>query len=1034
MTTQSPEACTVTDACRRAAAGFGNVPGYLMWLALLLPTVSVAPCATRPTFIQERDQQVTSGKAASVTFNSPPSAGNLLVVYLIWDNAGIASVSDSLGNIYASAVGATRWSNGRYSAQIFYTINRSSGADTVGVTFGTTIKSFGIIYAHEYTGVLQAAPIDVTAAAAGTSGSLNSGAATTSNDTDLLFAGGVSATSVTSPGTGYTARATSHGNMSEDRIVSAAGSYSATASNRSGAWAMQMVAFKGAASGTVDTTPPTVPTGLSPAVLSSSQITLSWTASTDPDDAPSQITYGVYRNGIRIGTTAAGVTSWADTGLAASTTYSYTVGASDVAGNNSAQTAPVSATTTAATQAPTVSITSPANNQNVSGITTIAANAADNVGVTGVQFKLDGANLGAEVTTSPYFSSWDTSQSTNASHLLTAAARDAAGNVTVSSGVTVTVSNGSLTPYSTNFTGTENPLSESGEWINGGTTGLDWHDCRKTPGLAFGTQPATVNYDDSTCVLTGSWGPDQTAQATVRVVSSDTTQFEEVEVRLHTTISAHSITGYEINCSVKPGNPYMQIVRWNGVLGSFTMLNGTGVGCVNGDVLKGANVGGVITAYKNGVAMFSVTDSTYTGGAPGMGFYIQGGSSSTNSDFGFSSFSASDGLRSDTTPPSTPGNLSAVAVSSSQINLSWTAATDNVAVAGYQVFRNNNQIATTTSATFSDTTVSVGIQYTYAVSAFDAAGNISTQSALVTAATSSTLDTTPPSVPAGLQTSNIASTTVTVSWTPSSDNVAVVGYQIFRDGTRVATTTSPSYVDTGLAASTTYVYTVAAYDGSNNVSPQSQQLAVTTTSAVLTAPTFVQVNNNQKSSGASTSVNLNAPTLAGNTLVVYVIWNNAGSVVVTDSRGDTFVNVGVPVSWGNGYSAQIFYATNIAGGTDTVTAAFRTPVTSFGTVYVHEYTGISSINPVDVTTSASGSSAALNSGTATTTSANDLIFGAGVSDSVVTAAGSGFVSRDRAYGNITEDRSAGSIGAYAATATHSGQMWGMQMVAFRAAK
>ncbi len=250
----------------------------------------------------------------------------------------------------------------------------------------------------------------------------------------------------------------------------------------------------------------------------------------------------------------------------------------------------------------------------------------------------------------------------------------------------------------------------------------------------------------------------------------------------------------------------------------------------------------------------------------------------------------------------------------------------------------------------------------------------------------------------------------------------------------MAATTTPSYTDAGLAALTTYVYTIAAYDGSNNVSPQSQQLVVTTTSAVLTPPTFVQVNNNQTSSGVGTSVTLNAPTLAGNTLVVYVIWNNIGSVALTDSRGDTFANVGAPVSWGNGYSAQIFYATNIAGGTDTVTAAFRTPVTSFGVLYVHEYAGISSVNPVDATTSASGSSAALNSGTATTTSANDLIFGAGVSDNAVTAAGSGFVSRDQAYGNITEDRSAGAIGSYAASATHNGKQWCMQMVAFRAAK
>ena len=250
----------------------------------------------------------------------------------------------------------------------------------------------------------------------------------------------------------------------------------------------------------------------------------------------------------------------------------------------------------------------------------------------------------------------------------------------------------------------------------------------------------------------------------------------------------------------------------------------------------------------------------------------------------------------------------------------------------------------------------------------------------------------------------------------------------------MGTTGTTSYADSGLVASTSYVYTVDAYDGSGNTSTQSQELIATTTPAAVTTPSFVQVNNNQISSGTNVSVIFHAPTSAGNTLVVYVIWNNAGSVALTDSCGNTFVNVGGPVSWGNGYSAQTFYASNIAGGTDSVTAAFRTSVTSFGVIYVHEYSGISSIKPTDVTTSGSGSSASMNSGTATTTSANDLIFGAGVSDNMVTAAGSGFISRDLSYGNITEDRIAASIGSYATTATHSGNMWGMQMVAFRAAQ
>jgi len=93
---------------------------------------------------------------------------------------------------------------------------------------------------------------------------------------------------------------------------------------------------------------------------------------------------------------------------------------------------------------PTVSITAPAVGATVSGTAvTVSANASDDVGVVGIQFKLDGTNLGSEVTTSPYTISWNTTTAANGSHSLTAVARDAAGNSTTSSAVSVTVSNNS---------------------------------------------------------------------------------------------------------------------------------------------------------------------------------------------------------------------------------------------------------------------------------------------------------------------------------------------------------------------------------------------------------------------------------------------------------------------------------------------------------------------------------------------------------------------------------------------------------------
>jgi hypothetical protein len=93
------------------------------------------------------------------------------------------------------------------------------------------------------------------------------------------------------------------------------------------------------------------------------------------------------------------------------------------------------------TTAPTVAVTSPTNGTSVTGAVTVAATASDNVGVTSVQFKVDGSNIGSVDTSAPYSTSWDTTTATTGSHTLTAVARDAAGNTTTSAAVSITVAN-----------------------------------------------------------------------------------------------------------------------------------------------------------------------------------------------------------------------------------------------------------------------------------------------------------------------------------------------------------------------------------------------------------------------------------------------------------------------------------------------------------------------------------------------------------------------------------------------------------------
>src|SRR6266850_6875559 len=129
--------------------------------------------------------------------------------------------------------------------------------------------------------------------------------------------------------------------------------------------------------------------------------------------------------------------SW-NTTIVTAGSHTLTAVARDAAGN---VTTSAAVTVTVDNASPTVTMTAPAAASTVAGSITVSAGASDNVGVAGVQFRLDGANLGTEDTVAPYAISWNTTSVTAGSHTLTAIARDAAGNVTTSAGVTVTVDN-----------------------------------------------------------------------------------------------------------------------------------------------------------------------------------------------------------------------------------------------------------------------------------------------------------------------------------------------------------------------------------------------------------------------------------------------------------------------------------------------------------------------------------------------------------------------------------------------------------------
>jgi hypothetical protein len=158
-------------------------------------------------------------------------------------------------------------------------------------------------------------------------------------------------------------------------------------------------------------------------------------------------------------------------------------------------------------------------------------------------------------------------------------------------------------------------------------------------GFAHGTQTGIKDYDDSYAYLPG-FPANQSASATIVLNTTATdANTREAELLLHWSDSAHSATGYEINLQYM--GAYVQIVRWNGAFGDFTMIGGV-TNLPNkpktGDVFKATIVGNVITVFYNGTQIAQATDSTYATGNPGMGFFIR--APAANTDFGFSSFTA----------------------------------------------------------------------------------------------------------------------------------------------------------------------------------------------------------------------------------------------------------------------------------------------------------------------------------------------------------------------------------------------------------
>jgi chitodextrinase len=184
----------------------------------------------------------------------------------------------------------------------------------------------------------------------------------------------------------------------------------------------------------------------------------------------------------------------------------------------------------------------------------------------------------------------------------------------------------------------------------------------------------------------------------------------------------------------------------------------------------------------------------------------------------------------DSVTPDAVTGLATSATFASSVSLAWTAATDNTDVAGYRLFQNGTQLTTTSALDHQFEGLTCGTSYTFGVAAVDTSGNVGPTTSVTAASGSCTTDLQPPTAPSGLASSSVTQSGFTFSWNASSDNVGVLGYNVYRDGARVSSSqTGTSIASSGLVCGTSYTMAVEAIDAAGNTSPRSQLSVVTGT-------------------------------------------------------------------------------------------------------------------------------------------------------------------------------------------------------------
>ena len=238
----------------------------------------------------------------------------------------------------------------------------------------------------------------------------------------------------------------------------------------------------------------------------------------------------------------------------------------------------------------------------------------------------------------------------------------------------------------------------------------------------------------------------------------------------------------------------------------------------------------------------------------------------------------------DTQAPTVPANVTLSLVTLSSIDVTWTASTDNVGVTEYDIYVDGVLEAQTASNSITIANLNTNTTYSFTILAKDLINNMSPLSAAVNGTTDG--DTQAPTTPSNVLVSNETDSSFKVSWSASTDNNAVSGYEIFVDGNLIDTTTNLFYIVNNLNISTTYIVEVLAKDTDNNKSEKSAPLNANTTAGTSNGITelFISEYIEPNTAGGGNNKAIEIANLTGSTI------NLANYSIRKQSNGGSWVD------------------------------------------------------------------------------------------------------------------------------------------------